>query len=84
MLLSGASRSAESGVKVLVYQLCPALCDSMDYSLLGSSVHGIFQARILESHSLELPFPSPGALSNPGIKPASLTSPALAGRFFTI
>ena len=31
-----------------------------------------------------LPFPSPGDLPNPGIKPTSLTSPALAGRFFTI
>ena len=29
-------------------QLCPTLCDPMDYSLLGSSVHGILQARILE------------------------------------
>ena len=26
-------------------QLCPTLCDPMDYSLPGSSVHGIFQAR---------------------------------------
>ena len=31
-----------------VAQLCPALCDSMDYSPPGSSIHGIFQARILE------------------------------------
>ena len=32
-----------------------------------------------------LPFPPPGDLPNPGIwkKPASLTSPALAGGFFT-
>ena len=30
-----------------------------------------------------LPFPSPGNLSDPGIEPMSLTSPALAGRFFT-
>ncbi|KAB0344198.1 hypothetical protein FD754_021124 [Muntiacus muntjak] len=30
-----------------------------------------------------LPFPPPGDLGNPGIEPASLTSPALAGRFFT-
>ena len=30
-----------------------------------------------------LPFPSPGDLPNPGIKPLSLLSPALAGRFFT-
>ena len=27
---------------------CPTLCDPMDYSLPGSSIHGIFQARILE------------------------------------
>ena len=30
-----------------------------------------------------LPFPSPGDLPDPGIKPASLTSLVLAGRFFT-
>ena len=29
-------------------QSCPTLCDPMDCSLPGSSVHGIFQARILE------------------------------------
>ena len=29
-------------------QSCLTLCDSMDYSLPGSSVHGILQARILE------------------------------------
>ena len=33
---------------VLVTQLCPTLCDSMDHSLPGSSVHGILQARMLE------------------------------------
>ena len=41
-----------------------------------SSDHGISQERIWSG----LPFPSPGDLSNSGIKP---TSPALAGRFFT-
>ena len=35
-------------VKVLVTQLCPTLCNPMDCSQLGSSVHGILQARILE------------------------------------
>ena len=30
-----------------------------------------------------LPFPSPGDLSNPGIEPVSLLSPALSGEFFT-
>ena len=33
---------------MLVTQLCPTLCDSMDCSPPGSSVHGVFQARILE------------------------------------
>ena len=31
-----------------VIQLCPTLLDPMAYSLPGSSVHGIFQARVLE------------------------------------
>ena len=31
-----------------VTQLCPTLCDPMNCSLQGASVHGIFQARILE------------------------------------
>ena len=31
-----------------VAQSCPTLCDPMDYSLPGSSIHGIFQARVLE------------------------------------
>ena len=35
--------------RVCVYaQLCPILRDPMDCSLPGSSVHGIFQARILQ------------------------------------
>ena len=32
----------------LVAKLCPTLCNPMDYSLPGSPVHGIFQARMLE------------------------------------
>ena len=47
-------------------------CNSMDWSLPGSSVHGISQARILEWSGL--PFPSPEDLLNPGIKPASPAS----------
>ena len=31
-----------------VAQLCPTLCDPMDCSLPGSSIHGIFQARVLD------------------------------------
>ena len=35
-------------MKLLVSESCPPLCNPMDYSLLGSSVHGILQASILE------------------------------------
>ena len=51
-----------------IAQSCPTLCDPMDCSLPGSSVHGIFQARVLE-----LPFPFPGDLPDPGMKPRSPT-----------
>ena len=55
------------------------LCDSMDCSLLGSSVHGILQARILEWGD-----PSPWGSSQPRDRtPVSLTSPALAGGLLT-
>ena len=40
----------------------------MDCSPPGSFVHGILQARMLE---WVLPFPSPGDLSDPGIKSGS-------------
>ena len=33
---------------VKLLQSCPTLCDPMDYSPPGSSLHGVFQARILE------------------------------------
>ena len=38
----------ESESESEVAQSCPTLCDPVDYSLLGSSVHGILQARVLE------------------------------------
>ena len=59
--------------------LCVTLCDPVDCSPPGSSVHGISQARTLEW----VAFPPPGNLPNPGMEPASLVSPALAGGFFT-
>ena len=60
----------------LIAKSCLTLLRSLDCSPPGSSVHGISQARNWSG----LPFPSPGELPDPGIK---LTSPALAGRFFT-
>ena len=63
----------------LVAQSCPTLCDPMDCSPPGSSVHWILQARILEWVAV----PSCRGSSQPGIKLASPMSPTVAGRFFT-
>ena len=61
-------------VKVLVTQLCPTLCDPMDYSSPGSSVHRILQERILEcpfSEHLQRTFLT--QRSNPGLPHCSQT-----------
>ena len=54
-------------MEVLVTKSCLILCDSIDCSLPGSSVHGILQ----QEYWSGLPFPSPGDLPDPGIKPGS-------------
>ena len=62
-------------VCVLVAQLCLTLCDPMNYSPPGSSVHGIFQARILEW--VAIPF------SRGSSQPRDQTHiSCIAGRFF--
>ena len=60
-------------VCLVVLESCLTLCGLIDCSLPGSSVHGIFQARILEW----VAFPLPRDLPDPGIEPVSLASPAL-------
>ena len=60
-------------------QSCPALSDPVDCSPPGSSVRGISR----REHWSGVPCPPPGELPDPGIEPAALVSPALAGRFFT-
>ena len=60
-------------------QSCTTLCDPIDHSPSGFYVHGILQARILKWVACS----SPGDLPDPGIEPAFLTSPELAGGFFT-
>ena len=62
---------------VLTPQLCPTLCDPMDYSPPGSSVHGILQAKILEWAA--------NPLSRGSSLPRDETRVScIAGRFFTI
>ena len=63
-----------SCVCVLVAQSCLIFHDSMDCNQSGSSVHGNFQARILEW--VAIPF-------SRGWTHVSFVSPALEGRFFT-
>ena len=48
-------------------QSCPTLRDPLDYSLPGSSVPGILQARCRSGS----PFPSPGDPPDPGMEPRS-------------
>ena len=71
ILLSGTVLAMVA--RCLVPQLCLSLCDLLDCSLPGSSVHGILQARILE-------YP-PGDLPDPGIKsrPPALQADSLPG-----
>ena len=77
MLVSGVQQS-DSVIQVkLVTQLCLTLCDPMDCSLPGSSVHGILQARILEW--IAIPY------SRGSSQPKDQTQVSyIAGRFFTI
>ena len=65
---------------VISSSFCP-----LDYNPPSSSVHGVLQARILKWVAISFSKGSspPKDLSpDPGIKPVSLASPALAGRLF--
>ena len=65
--------------EVLVAWSCPTLCDPMDCSLPGSSVHGIFPGKNSE---VTCHFLLQGIFPTQGSYP-SLVSAALAGGFFT-
>ena len=60
-------------------QLCPTLCDPMDYSSPGSSVHGILQAKILEWVAM----PSSRGSSQPRDWTHASCGSYVAGRSFT-
>ena len=55
------------------------VCDLLDHSPLDSSVYRISR----QEYWGELPCLPPGDFPGPGIEPASLKSPALAGSLFT-
>ena len=60
-------------------QLCPILCDTMDFSPPGSFVHGISQARILEWVAVSFPRGS----SQPRDQTRVSCVSCIAGGFFT-
>ena len=57
-------------------QSCPALCDPMDCSLQGSSVHGIFQARVLEWEAQRMS-------TNSVLGRATIMTPKTLGNYWT-
>ena len=60
-----------------VAQSCPTLCDPMNCSLPGSSIHGIFQAGVLEWIAI--------SFSRGSSRPGDRTQVSrIAGRCFTI
>ena len=69
------SRSSKAGHA----QLCPTLCNPMDYIARQAPLSVEYSRQEYWSGLLCLP---PGDLPDPGIKPTSLASPAVAGRFF--
>ena len=64
---------------VLVAKSCPTLATQWTLAHQASLSLGFPR----QEYWSGLPFPSPGDLPNPGIKPGSPMSPALAGGFFT-
>ena len=62
-----------------VSQACMTLCDLVNCSPPGSSVYGFPR----QEYWSGLPFPTPGNLADPGIKPESPVSCALASGSFT-
>ena len=76
-ILEGGSSLLLYAVKVLVAQSCLTLCNPMDCSPPGFSVHGILQARILEW--VAIPF----SRESSRLRDRTQVS-CIAGRFFTI
>ena len=67
---------------MLSAKLYPTLCGPMDPCIIARQAPLPMEFSRQEYWS-EVPFPTEGNLPNPGIKPVSLLSPALAGGFFT-
>ena len=77
LIQSGCNFKCKKVLAVSVTQVCPTLCNPMDYNPPGSSIHGILQARILEW--IAIPF------CRRSSRPRDWTQVScIAGRFFTV
>ena len=78
----GHSMTASELVFSCVYsvtQSCPTLCDPLDCSPPGSSVHEVFQSRVLDWVAIS----SSKGSSQPRDQTKIFCTPLIAGRFFT-
>ena len=78
-ILKSAHQGRTCSTCVLSHSECPTLCDPVTAARQPPLSMGFSK----QEYWSGLPFPIPGDLPNPGIKPMSLSSPALAGGFFT-
>ena len=78
LVLSYWSQETHSRFHAKLLHSCPTVCDPVDCRPSGSSSMGFSR----QEYWSGLPFHPPGHLPDPGTEPASLMSPALAGRFF--
>ena len=67
-----------------VTQSCPTLSDPMDCSLIGSSVHGIFQARVLEWGAIAFsdPYHKVGIIMDPLVSLIQVVNETMHTKFF--
>ena len=75
--MDSTGMNVTNGWSGLVAQSCPTLCNLVDYSPPGSSIHGILQARILEWVAILFPR---GSFWLRNWSPVS----CIAGKYFTI
>ena len=79
IFIENGANTSSSAAAAMWLQSCPILCDPIDHSPPGSSVHGILQARILEWVAM----PSSRVSSRPKDQTCISYVSSLAGGFFT-
>ena len=79
----GSQRVRQTDPHTCTYSLCSVMSDSVAVWTVAHQV-SLFMEFSRQGSWSGLPFPTPGDLPDPGIEPATLTSPVLAGRLSII